>query len=225
LKVEQKGPQDPVSEADRAAETLIREWLGRAFPGDGFLGEEGGGTTAERLWVIDPIDGTANFVRGMPSFCVSLAYVEDGASMIGIIYAPVTDELFAARRGSGATCNGAPIRASGCTVPSEAIIGLSYTHKQPRAGFLAVLDRMLAAGSEFRRIGSTTLGLAYVAAGRLDAFWAPRTQSWDVLAGLLLVQEAGGWASDFLSEHGALKPGDAFGCAAGLRRSLAQMIA
>lgn len=223
LLVEQKGPQDPVSQADRAAETLIRDALGRAFPGDGFLGEEGGGTTAERLWVIDPIDGTANFVRGLPGFCVSLAYVEAGTAEIGVIYAPVTDELFAARRGGGASCNGAAMRVSGCGALSEAILGLSYSPKLGRERFVAALDRMLGAGAEFRRLGSTALGLAYVADGRLDAFWAPRTQSWDVLAGLVLVQEAGGWASDFLGAHGALAPGGALGCTPGLHATLLEL--
>lgn len=223
LLVEQKGPQDPVSEADRAAETLIRDALGRAFPGDGFLGEEGGGTTAERLWVIDPIDGTLNFVRGLPGYCVALAYAEAGRTQIGVIYAPVTDELFAARRGGGATCNGAAARVSGCVAVGEALVGLSYTPKQPRASFVAALDRLLGGGGEFRRLGSTALGLAYVADGRLDAFWAPRTQSWDCLAGLLLVQEAGGWASDFLADNGALQPGAALGCTPGLRRFMQDM--
>lgn len=224
LTVERKGLQDPVSEADRAAETLIRESLSRAFPGDAFLGEEGGGTSAERLWVIDPIDGTANFVHGLPGFCVSLAYVESDVTQIGIVYAPVTDELFAACRGGGASCNGTPIRVSGCTRPDEALIGLSFSHKGTREQFIAALDRMLADGSEFRRIGSTTLGLAYVAAGRLDGFWTPRTQSWDVLAGLLLIQEAGGWANDFLAEHGALAPGDALGCTPGLQSWLSGQV-
>jgi myo-inositol-1(or 4)-monophosphatase len=156
----------------------------------------------------------------MPSYCVSLAFAEAGRTEIGVIYAPVTDELFAARRGVGATCNGRPSRVSGCAAVGEAVLGLSYTPKHPRQGFVAALDRVLAAGGEFRRLGSTALGLAYTADGRLDAFWAPRTQSWDCLAGLLLVEEAGGWASDFLAENGALKPGRALGCTPGLQSFL-----
>jgi myo-inositol-1(or 4)-monophosphatase len=229
LRVEQKGPQDPVSIADRAAEALIVAGLGAAFPGDGFLGEEGGGQEAgkmaDRLWVIDPIDGTANFVRGLSEFCVSLAYVEDGVPQIGVIYAPMSDELFAARRGRGATCNGVPMAVSGCGVLAEAMVGLSYSVALPAGAFLHVMDRMLAAGCEFRRPGSTALGLAYVAAGRLDAFWTARTRSWDVLAGLVLVREAGGVASDFPGGDGLLEKAAALGSNAALHPLLAPLLA
>ncbi len=225
LNVEQKGLQDPVSVADRACEALIVRELSAAFPGDGFLGEEGGGQAAERLWVIDPIDGTANYVRAIPSFCVAIAYVEAGKTQLGVIYAPMDDELFAAARGRGASCNGETIRVTDCGAITEAIVGMGFGQRMPRPHFVRALDRLLAAGGEFRRIGSTALGLAYVAAGRLDGFWALRTNSWDCLAGLLLVEEAGGWANNFLANDGLLERREALGCTPALRPHLATLLA
>jgi myo-inositol-1(or 4)-monophosphatase len=225
LEVEQKGPQDPVSVADKAAEALIIESLGRAFPGDGFLGEESGGQSAERLWVIDPIDGTANYVRAIPGFCVSIAYVEAGRTQVGVIYAPMDDELFAAARGRGATLNGVPMAVSGCAAIGEAMVGVGFGMKMPRPRFVRALDRLLEAGAEFRRMGSTALGLAYAAAGRLDGFWTVQTNSWDCLAGLLLVEEAGGWANDFLAEGGLLERHEALGCTPALQPQLAALLA
>jgi myo-inositol-1(or 4)-monophosphatase len=224
LMVEQKGPQDPVSVADRAAEVLIVAELSAAFPGDGFLGEEGGGEAAERLWVIDPIDGTANYVRGIPGFCVSIAFVEAGRTELGVIYAPMDDELYAAARGRGARCNGESLSVSGCASIGQAMIGVGFAQRMPRPRFVRALDRLLAAGGEFRRMGSTALGLAYAAAGRLDGFWALQTNSWDCLAGLLLVEEAGGWANDFLAGgEGLLQRREALGCTPQLRAQLASL--
>ncbi|MBX6323687.1 MAG: inositol monophosphatase [Rhodospirillaceae bacterium] len=225
LAVEEKGPQDPVSAADREAEALIRARLARAFPGDGVLGEEEGGEAAERLWVVDPIDGTANYVRAMPGFSVSIAYVEGGRTQLGVVYAPMDDEMFVAARGAGAFCNGEAIGVTGCTSLARAIVGLGYSVRTPRGPFLGALDRLLAAGGEFRRLGSTALGLPRVAPGRLDAFWTPGTNSWDCLAGLLLVAEAGGWASDFLAGGGILGRRAALGCAPALAGPLRAVLA
>ena len=206
LETETKGLQDYVSAADREVEALLRERVARAFPGEGFLGEEGGleGGT-EALWVADPIDGTTNFLRGLPLFGVSLAFVQGGVTQLGIIEEPAAHATYAARRGGGATRNDAPVRVRACAGLERAVVGLGFNLRQDRDTFMACLTRLFDAGAEFRRLGSATMGLAYVAAGRLDAFWQLHLSAWDVLAGLLLVEEAGGVASDFLAADGLLR--------------------
>jgi myo-inositol-1(or 4)-monophosphatase len=226
LEIEHKGMQDLVSVADRAVEELIRERLSGAFPEDDLLGEEGGG--AERrpgagLWVIDPIDGTANFLRGMPYWSVALAYVIDDRVELGVTCDPVHDELFWARRGRGAHCNHAPIRVSGATDPKQAIIGATFTFKMGIERYLAILEGILRAGSDQRRMGSTALMMCHVADGRLDGCATGYCSSWDVIGGLLLVAEAGGVASDFIAENGLLKPGSALAGTPGLHAMLKQV--
>ncbi|MEX1204099.1 MAG: inositol monophosphatase family protein [Dongiaceae bacterium] len=220
LTVESKGLQDYVSVADREVERSIVETLGRAFPGDGFLGEEGGGIARDCLWVIDPIDGTANFLRGLPAFGVSIAYVRDGEVEIGIIYDPMTDELFAARRGAGATRNGEPIRVSATAALSEAVIGIGFSYRAPVGSFVETAGRLLSAQCEFRRFGTCVLGMAHVADGRLDGYWEQHINSWDVLAGIALVREAGGWTNDFLAGEGLMHGNPILACAPGLRADL-----
>jgi myo-inositol-1(or 4)-monophosphatase len=223
LEVEHKGMQDVVSIADRAVEDLIRTRLSRAFPNDDLLGEEGGG--AERrpgagLWVIDPIDGTANFLRGMPYWSTALAYVVEDRVEIGVTYDPVHDELFSARRGGGAYRNQTPIRVSGATDPQRAIIGSTFTFKMSVERYMAILEGILRAGSDHRRMGSTALMMCHVADGRLDGCATGYCNAWDVIGGLLLVEEAGGMASDFVADHGLLKAGSALGCTPGLQETL-----
>jgi myo-inositol-1(or 4)-monophosphatase len=220
LEVEAKGPQDHASAADREVEQLIVDLLGKAFPADGFFGEEGGGEARDDLWVIDPIDGTTNFVHGLATYCVSLAYLRGGAVQLAMIYDPPADELFAARRGRGATCNGTPIRVSGCALLSEALIGVGFSYRRPVRPFVEAAERLLDAHCEFRRAGSGALGMAHVAAGRLDGYWEQHINSWDVLAGLLLVQEAGGWTSEFLSGNALLEGNAILACTPGLKEPL-----
>ncbi|MGH6930059.1 MAG: inositol monophosphatase family protein, partial [Dongiaceae bacterium] len=160
LQVDTKGPQDHASAADREVEKLIIDLLSRAFPADGFFGEEGGGTIRDDLWIIDPIDGTTNFVHGLASYCVSLAYVRGGDVQLGVIYDPPADELFAARRGHGATCNGRPIRVSGCAQIDQALIGAGFSYRRPVRPFIEGIERLLDAQCEFRRSGSGALGMA-----------------------------------------------------------------
>jgi myo-inositol-1(or 4)-monophosphatase len=214
LEIERKGMQDLVSVADRAVEDLIRQRLSGAFPEDDLLGEEGGG--AERrsgagLWVIDPIDGTANFLRGMPYWSVALAYVVDDRVEIGVTYDPVHDELFWARRGGGAPD------------PQRAIIGSTFTFKMGIEGYVGLIERILRAGSDHRRMGSTALMMCHVADGRLDGCATGYCNSWDVIGGLLLVEEAGGVASDFIAENGLLAAGSALAGTPGLRDTLEQV--
>ena len=219
LEVERKGMQDLVSVADRAVEDLIRARLRGAFPEDDLLGEEGGGAEPRPgggLWVIDPIDGTANFLRGMPYWCVAIAYVIEGRVQIGVTYDPVHDELFWARRGGGAHRDQAPIRVSGATDPQRSIIGSTFTFKMGIERYMALLEGILRAGSDHRRMGSTALMMCHVADGRLDGCLTMYCNSWDVIGGLLLVQEAGGAASDFLDGAALTEPNRAFGCAPGL---------
>lgn len=223
LTIEHKGRQDLVSLADRAVEELIRNELARHHPGEAVLGEEGGGGEAERVWVIDPIDGTFNFLKGLPCWAVVLAYVVNGRTMVSLTYDPVHDELWAARRDGGATLNGRAVRVSGLEAVDTACLALAYTFKQPRESYVRLVDRALAHGLEHRRMGSTAVQLAWVADGRCDGFITLRCSSWDALAGLLLVEEAGGAASDFVALHGLLGAGGVYAATPGLASLLADL--
>jgi myo-inositol-1(or 4)-monophosphatase len=226
LEVEHKGMQDLVSVADRAVEDLIRTRLSGAFPDDDLLGEEGGGAeprSGAGLWVIDPIDGTANFLRGMPYWSVAIAYVIEGRVEIGVTCDPVHDELFWARRGCGAHRNHAPIRVSGATDPKRAIIGSTFTFKMEIDRYVGIIERILRAGADHRRMGSTALMMCHVADGRLDGCATGYCNSWDVIGGLLLVQEAGGVASDFIADNGLLEAGSALAGTPGLEQTLRQV--
>jgi myo-inositol-1(or 4)-monophosphatase len=224
LGIEMKGPQDFVSKADRAVEEFIVGRLSVAFPDDGFVGEEGG-QSAEAggespIWIIDPIDGTANFVQGRSEWCVSIGLVRSGRPILGVIYHPGSDELFSAAAGHGATRDGAPIQVSARTTLAEATIALEYSAKTPSSVHLAQIDAVLRAGGEYRRNGSAALSLAHVADGRLDGFVEFLVFAWDVAAGMVLVAEAGGWTTRF-PLHGDLRRPDALAAGvAGLRADL-----
>ena len=201
LNVEAKGLQDLVSEADRACEDEIVSSLNRMFPGDAFLGEERGlqNTGGDAVWIIDPIDGTANFLRGIPLWCVSLGLVFRNSPVIGIIYNPVTDELYAARHGSGATLNRARITVSAVTKLGDARMGIGFSYRRPIAPHVRAVAALLEAHCEYSRLGSGALGMAMTADGRLDGYWEAHINIWDVAAGLCIVKEAGGWTNDFMS--------------------------
>jgi myo-inositol-1(or 4)-monophosphatase len=162
--------------------------------------------------VVDPIDGTSNFARGIPHFCISIAFVRDGQTEIGVVYQPVLDELYVARRGGGASRNDAPIRVSAVDSMSQAIIEAGWSTRKPRQAYLDVIRELYEAGAQVRRAGSGTLGLAYVADGRNDGYCELHINSWDVLAGLLLIKEAGGWTSDFLANDGLRRGNPVAGC-------------
>ena len=222
-KISFKGPQDFLTVVDGAVERLIIDRLGRAFPTDRFVGEEGGGSYGARTWVIDPIDGTSNFARGMPHFCTSIALVEAGKPMIGVIYDPIADELFAARRGGGATVNGRPMRVSSATDIRRCTIEIGWSTRRPVDAYAGTVQRILAAGGGFHRSGSGALGIAYVADGRNDGYFEAHINAWDALAGLVMVREAGGWANDFLAGD-ALRQGNAvLACTPGLRAMLQKL--
>jgi myo-inositol-1(or 4)-monophosphatase len=217
LQIDFKGDQDYVSAIDAEVEALIRTRLHEAFSDDSFYGEEGGGEFGQDVWVVDPIDGTANFMRGIPLFCISMAFVRDGQGQIGIIYDPVHDELYAARRGQGATLDGQPMRVSGLTDIRQATIEAGWSTRLPPDPYTTLVQTLKEAGSGVRRGGSGALALAYVADGRIDAYCELHMNSWDALAGLLLVEEAGGWTNDFLGGGGLTKGNPILACTPALR--------
>ncbi|WP_414474660.1 inositol monophosphatase family protein [Microvirga sp. M2] len=219
-----KGHQDYLSVVDAEVERLVRGRLLESFPEDSFFGEEGGGSFDNNVWVVDPIDGTANFVRGISQFCISIAYVRDGRTQIGIIYDPMQDELYAAERGKGATMNGEPIRVSGLSDMQSATIEAGWSNRLPFSRYVDLVGRILEDGAGVRRGGSGALALAYVAAGRIDGYCELHMNSWDALAGLLLIEEAGGWVNDFLAESGLREGNLVLGCTSGLKTSLSRLV-
>jgi myo-inositol-1(or 4)-monophosphatase len=199
-----KGPQDYLTETDGAVEHHIRARIAAAFPGDSFLGEETGGTAGETTWVVDPIDGTANFARAIPHFCVSIAFVANGQVQLGAILNPATDELYFARKGKGASRNGQVLCVSPTTDLTATSFELGWSNRVPLARYIAAQTALFEAGSNVRRSGSGAMALAYVADGRTDGYAELHMNSWDCLAGLLLVREAGGVTGPFLSLGGLM---------------------
>ncbi len=184
-----------MTDADRASEALIVERIRAAFPAAAILGEESGalGGDNDERFVVDPLDGTTNYAHRYPLFCVSIAYERAGAVEAGVVFAPVLRELFAARRGGGATCNGVPVRVSAIAAVSDAMVCTGFNpagYARNGKYFAHLSDRAQAV----RRDGSAALDLAFVAAGRFDAFWEWDLKPWDVAAGALLIEEAGGRA-------------------------------
>jgi myo-inositol-1(or 4)-monophosphatase len=216
-----KGPQDFLTETDAAVERHVRTAIAAAFPDDGFLGEEDGGTVGADTWVVDPIDGTANFIRGIPHFCVSIAFVRGGATEIGAICNPALRELHFARRGGGATLNGAAIRVAGTSDFAAASVELGWSTRVPNARYLDAMAGLLAKGANVRRSASGALGLAYVADGRSDAYAEVHMNAWDCLAGLLLVEEAGGRVGPFLELGGLTAGGPVIAAAPGIADGVA----
>ena len=217
-----KGPQDFLTETDTAVERHVREAIAAAFPADGFFGEETGGAAASDTWVVDPIDGTANFARGIPHFCISVAFVRNGIVEIGATYGPVLDELYFARRGHGATRNGKPIEVALTDDFAAACVELGWSTREPTARYLAAMTEVLARGANVRRGASGALGLAYVADGRSDAYAELHMNAWDALAGLLLVKEAGGRVGPYLQRHTLAEGGPVIAAAPGIAAGFAE---
>lgn len=220
-----KGPQDYLTLADTEVDALIRTSLNAAFPDDTVLTEEAGGRSSTKCWVIDPIDGTANFARGLANFAISIAFCVDGVTKIGIVFDPAADELFVARRGGGAWLNGKPLAVKTESTPETAAIDVGYARRTSAEAYLGVVGRLIAAGYDVMQFGSAARGLAHVAAGRVDGFYEAHLYSWDVLAGLLLVTESGGYASAF-SPGPAWETGTSvLACSPALVGSLTEIIA
>lgn len=199
--VRYKRENDPVTNVDRAVERFLREQLALLFPQDSILGEEFGEDehqNIERVWMIDPIDGTTNFSQGIPIYCVSLALQHKGRTVVAVIYDPTRDELFSAMAGGGAWLNGEKIQVSEQPELSQSVLATGFPPLKQGDTFESIVERMghvVAASRGMRRLGSAALDLAYVAAGRLDGFWEYRLNPWDTAAGYLLVKEAGGKVS------------------------------
>ena len=231
LVVEHKGVQDFVSHADRTVEKLIAGELAAAFPNDAFLGEETAASfkgPVNRVWVVDPIDGTHNFLRGIRYYCVSIAYLERGMREIGVIYDPEHGELFHARRGHGAWCESAggenQLRASRCSDLTDAFIAVGHNDRYPEERYIALRKALMDAGVATRNLGAGALQLAHVAAGRLDGFIELSLNAWDASAGLLLIEEAGGYAGPFPGPAGLLVPAPVLGCAKEIAWPLVEII-
>jgi myo-inositol-1(or 4)-monophosphatase len=199
--LEAKDPMDYATKADHEVEALIRKRIGDRF-GDPVIGEEDGGAPADLVWVVDPIDGTVNYIHGSTRWCVSIALIAGGEIESGVINAPDEGRLFTARRGQGALLNGAPMRVGNLRHGASPIVELGWSPRQPIERYAALIQRLIGDGIEFRRLGSGALGVADTAAGLNDGYMELHINAWDVLAGMLLVREAGGWVSDFLAGDG-----------------------
>jgi len=212
LQVSKKGPADFVSNADKTAENTLRYALEKVRPEYSFLLEEAGELTRKdtsNRWIIDPLDGTTNFLHGIPHFAISIALERDGELFAGVVYEPVYDQMYWAEKGQGAHLNDRRIRVSGRTEMDEALFatGIPFKGARDHPLFLKQLQAVMAVSSGVRRFGSAALDLAYVAAGRYDGFWETGLQPWDTAAGIVLVREAGGYVSEIDGRSGMLESG------------------
>ncbi len=213
LQVSSKGPGDFVSRADKAAEDILREELMLARPNYGFLGEEGTsieGTDPTRRWIVDPLDGTTNFLHGMPHWAVSIALEHKGEIVAGVVFDPAKDEMFYAEKGSGAWLNDSQrIRVSGRNRMIESVFatGLPFGGKKYLPAALRDLGQLLPMTAGVRRWGAASLDLAYVAAGRYEGYWEYDLNAWDIAAGIILVREAGGFVEPVREGQNMLEDG------------------
>jgi myo-inositol-1(or 4)-monophosphatase len=233
LEIRSKRANDFVTQVDKAAESAIIDILRQAYPDHSILGEESGaiegksgaaGARPEYRWIIDPLDGTTNFIHGFPQYCVSIALQRRGAIEHGVIYDPAKNELFTASRGRGAFLDDRRIRVTKCTSLNGALVGTGFPFKeQTRLElYMRQLKLIMQTSAGVRRAGAAALDLAYVAAGRLDAFWELGLSPWDMAAGALMIQEAGGLVGDLAGDAGWLENGD---IAAATPKVFAQLLA
>lgn len=212
LKIRSKTYNDFVSEVDHAAEAAIIEVLKDAYPDHGFLGEESGDTNpdAENIWIIDPLDGTTNFLHNFPQYCVSIALMQRGQLTQAVIYDPNRNDLFTATKGRGAFLNDKRIRVTNRVKLQDSLVGTGFPFRDfsHLDSYMPMLRDMIKKASAIRRPGSAALDLAYVAAGYLDGFWEIGLSKWDIAAGALLVQEAGGIVADFEGNESWLDTGN-----------------
>ncbi|MGB6976335.1 MAG: inositol-1-monophosphatase [Gammaproteobacteria bacterium] len=211
VNITQKQRNDFVTEVDKAAENEIISTIHKAYPNHAILAEESGMNAGdeEYLWIVDPLDGTTNYIHGFPHFCISIAFQYRGRLEHGVIYDPVRQELFVASRGEGAQLNDRRIRVSQNQKLENALITTGFPFKMPQQlkPYLNTFNSLLSKTSDLRRTGSAALDLAYVAAARLDGYWELTLSPWDIAAGVLLVKEAGGMVSDFQGEENYLTNG------------------
>jgi len=230
LQVSKKGPADFVSAADLRVEKILREELSKARPGWALVAEERGGslpTDKEDAWIVDPIDGTTNFLHGIPHFCVTIAHWRKGEIVEGIVYQPIGDELFWAEKGMGAYHNRRRIRVSVRQNLSDSLIatGLPFKGKPKHDRYMATLAAVTPEVAGIRRFGAAALDLAWVAAGRFDGFWEYGLSPWDIAAGIVLIREAGGAVTDMDGGNEMLARGEIFAATPGLEAPLRRLIA
>jgi myo-inositol-1(or 4)-monophosphatase len=229
LQVSSKGPADFVTAADVRTEEILRDSLSYARPEYGFLLEEGGEIAGEdptRRWIIDPIDGTTNFIHGIPHFAISIALEENGEITAGVIYEPINDQMFWAEKGNGAWLNDRRMRVSGRSQINEAIFatGIPFLGRGDHGPFLKQMEAVMAVSAGIRRFGSAALDLAYVAAGRFEGFWETGLQPWDIAAGIIMVREAGGMVSEIDGRDRMLKTGSVLAANPNLHQELGQIV-
>ena len=230
LQVSRKGPADFVSSADHKAEEMLVEDLRRARPKFGFLLEEGGeiaGEDSSNRWIIDPLDGTTNFLHGIPHFAISIGLERDSKMFAGVIYDPLRDELFWAESGSGAFVNSIRLRVSARPRLDEALIatGMPFKGRASHPEYSEILDRVSVGTVGVRRFGSAALDLAYVAAGRFDGFWGFALSPWDIAAGLAILREAGGIVSEVNGGDAMMTSGDIIASNGHLHEDLRRLLA
>jgi myo-inositol-1(or 4)-monophosphatase len=229
LQVSLKGPRNFVCAADRRAEAILREELAKARPDYGFLGEEGGaytGTDKTHRWIVDPLDGTTNFLHGIPHFAIAIALERNGTIVAGLVYNPAHDEMFIAERGKGAFLNEKRIRVAARKRLADAIVACGLPH-YGRGDLKLARSEIAAAQRAFaglRRYGAATLDLAWIAAGRLDAYWERDLSPWDLAAGSILVREAGGFISDLDGGDAILTKGNVVAGNDTMHRELLQLL-
>jgi len=232
VKVDEKGRHDFVTEVDRRSEEMIIEQIKKAYPDHRFLGEEGG-TSGDRSsdveWIIDPLDGTTNFVRGIPHVAISIACKIKGRLEHAVVVEPFKREEFTASRGDGARLNGRRIRVSGRTQEAGALYATGIPFSNPAfaemENYLACMHEFADNSSGIRRLGVASLDLAYLAAGRFDVFWEMHLKPWDIAAGVLIVREAGGMVSDFQGGESFLATGHIIACTPKLFKPTLKIIA
>ena len=213
LEIRSKQANDFVTQVDRSAESAIIDIIRQAYPDHAILGEESGaleGKKAEYRWIIDPLDGTTNYIHGFPQYCVSIALEHRGAIEHGVVYDPSRNELFTASKGGGAFLDDRRMRVTKCANLKDALVGTGFPFKEMSRLdlYFRQLREVMQTSSGVRRAGAAALDLAYVAAGRLDAFWELGLAPWDMAAGALLIQEAGGMVGDLSGDSGWLEKGD-----------------
>ena len=229
LQVSIKGPANFVSSADHKAEEVIFKELSKARPGYGFVMEERGhvaGVDETHRWIVDPLDGTTNFLHSIPLFCISIGLERDGQLVAGVIYAPILDELYTAEKGKGAFVNDRRLRVSARRDIGEAVVATGIPHRG-RSGhdqFQRELKAAMPAVAGIRRTGSAALDLAWTAAGRFDAYWEHNIQPWDMAAGIVLVREAGGLATDAEGKGQMLETGTVVAGAPGIQKPLLALL-
>lgn len=214
LGITMKGAQDWLTVADGAVEARFRAAIAELFPHDGVLGEEQGGGAADNLWVIDPIDGTANFAHGDLQWCISVGFMRNGRPEFGLILAPALNEMYCAMRGHGATMNGKTIRASDLTDIRRAALEIGWSNRRPLDQYLRQVEACFRAGAHVKRGASGALGLAHVALGRTDGYAEAHINAWDVAAGVVVAAEAGAYVNDFFAAPDALSAGNPIVCLA-----------